>query len=205
MCCVYLSVCTEYLKTARVGGGCVSQALSVSHKTCGGMLQQNGAGIDISKMAFVHTIMGRWARGDPARWKVHVVLHRVDSHCVRRQLHPCSLLAWYWYVTFSFFHPHPPYKRCFGTSRCTFVVLFFFSFFLTTEMYLCGVILRRRELHHVIGSCTFSLFFFFCDVYSLYLFWQKQQLWTVGRKRVFLMLFFFVCVCVALCISICAV
>lgn len=41
----------------------------------------------------------------------------------------------------------------------------------------------------------FLFFFFFCDVYSLYLFWQKQQLWTVGRKRVFLMLFFFrVCV-----------
>lgn len=56
--CVYLSTCTEYLKAARVSGGSVSQALSVSCKTCGGMFWQSSAGIEASKVAFVQKAVG---------------------------------------------------------------------------------------------------------------------------------------------------
>lgn len=125
------------------------------------------------------------------------VLHRVDLHCVHRQLHPCSLWLAAKYGTgmshFPFLIPTFLVKDALALQGVH--LLFFFFSFLTTEVYLCGVILRRRaspcyRFLHFLSVFSFS----FCDVYSLYLFWQKQQLWTVGRKQVFLILFFSVCV-----------
>lgn len=185
--CVYLSACTEYLKTACVSGGCVSQAVSVSWR-CGGVLRESSAGIEVSKI----TTVGRWTtHRDPAGWHMYV-LHPVDLHCVRRQPHLCSLLLAAWCGTgmshFLLFIPTLLVKDALALQGVHLLFLFFLNdgnVFVWSDLKEKGASPCYWFLH------LFSVFFLFCDVYSLYLFWQKQQLWTVERDSVSLISFFF--------------
>lgn len=200
--CVYLSACTEYLKTACVSGGCVSQAVSVSWR-CGGVLRESSAGIEVSKI----TTVGRWTtHRDPAGWHMYV-LHPVDLHCVRRQPHLCSLLLAAWCGTgmshFLLFIPTLLVKDALALQGVHLLFLFFLNdgnVFVWSDLKEKGASPCYWFLH------LFSVFFFILRrVQSVFILAEAAAVdsWTWQCFSHFFFFFFFSCV--ALFISICAV